>query len=75
MHNLLDLIKTKFKEKNIFIIASPYISDQKTQRIDDFVDSFKQRQNFKLITSITERKGQWQGTNWSRVIRVFSVEL
>jgi hypothetical protein len=75
MHNLLDLIKTKFKEKNVFIIASPYISDQKTQRIDDFVDSFKQKQYFKLMTSITERKGHWQGTNWSRVIRVFSVEL
>jgi hypothetical protein len=75
MHNLLDLIKNKFETKNIFIIASPYISDQKTQRIDDFVDSFQQYQNFKLLTTKTERKGQWQGTNWSRVIRVFSVEL
>jgi hypothetical protein len=75
MQNLLDLIKTKFKEKNIFIITSPYISNQKTQRIDDFVDSFKKYPNFKLMTSKTERKGQWQGTNWSRVIRVFSVDL
>jgi len=75
MQNLLELIKNNFDNKNIFIIVSPHISDQKTQRIDDFVDSFQSLTNFRLIMSKTEQKGQWTGTNWSRVIRVFSVEL
>ncbi len=73
--NLLNLLKHKYKRDNLFIITSPCISDQKTQRINDFVESFQLLSNFNLLLSITEKKGQWEGTNWSRVIRVFSVKL
>jgi len=75
LRQLVELIKNNFEGTNLFVIVSPYISDQKTQRIDDFVESFISLQDYKLISSVSERKGEWTGTNWSRIIRIFSVEL
>jgi hypothetical protein len=39
------------------------------------VSHFEKHPSFKLHLSITERKGAWIGTNWSRVLRVFEVEI
>lgn len=75
MIELIKMIKNCFKGLKVFVCVSPFVSDYKTQRIDDFVESFEGHVNFELILSITERKGQWKGTNWSRVIRVFKVTL
>jgi hypothetical protein len=75
LRQLVDLIKNNFEGSNLFVIVSPYISDQKTQRIDDFVESFKSLKDYKLISAVSERKGEWTGTNWSRIIRIFSVTI
>jgi hypothetical protein len=36
---------------------------------------FENSTSFKLFERITEKKGEWNGTNWSRTIRVFKTEL
>ncbi|TRW25972.1 hypothetical protein FMM05_07050 [Flavobacterium zepuense] len=75
MSDLINLIKDNFKGKNIFICVSPHVSNFKTERIDSFVDSFSNNLNFKLIADISERNGEWVGTTWSRVIRVFKLSF
>ncbi len=71
MTDLINLIKDNFKGKNIFICVSPFVSNFKTERIDGFVHSFANNLNFELISKISEKNGEWNGTKWSRVIRVF----
>ncbi|WP_264511614.1 hypothetical protein [Flavobacterium sp. N1719] len=75
MSDLINNIKNNFKGLKLFVCVSPFVSDYKTQRLDDFVTSFEEYSDFEIILSITERKGQWIGTNWSRVIRVFKAKL
>jgi hypothetical protein len=70
--NLIKLIKKSQKGTNYFICCSPYITDYKTNKIDNFVCSFENRI---MLLSIDEKTGQWNGVNWSRVIRVFKVIL
>lgn len=71
MTDLISLIKYNFKGKNIFVCVSPFVSNFKTERIDGFVDSFSNNPNFELISKISEKNGEWTGTSWTRVIRVF----
>jgi len=71
MIQLINLIKYNFRGKNIFICVSPFVSNFKTERIDGFVNSFSNELNFELISTISEKNGDWRGTSWSRVIRVF----
>ena len=86
MSNVLDMemfslmkfistIESNFTGLNYFIITSPYIDYARTERIEAFVSHFEKYSSFKLHLSITERKGAWIGTNWSRVLRVFEVEI
>ena len=75
MMDLVTNIKSTFSGINYFICVSPYITQLKTSRLDSFVDSFRKKDEFEIYTSIDERKGEWTGTNWSRVIRVFKVSL
>lgn len=70
--NLIELIKNSQAGTNYFICCSPYITDYKTNKIDNFVRSFENR---RMLLSIDERTGQWRGTNWSRVLRVFKTTL
>ena len=72
MNDLIDKIKVNFTGKNVFICASPYVSNFKTQRLDNFTQAFKNNDNYQIISEISEKKGEWSGTDWSRVIRVFS---
>ncbi|WP_312920777.1 hypothetical protein [Empedobacter brevis] len=71
MNDLINLIKHNFKGKNIFICVSPNESKYKRDRIDDFVQSFTNSSNFEIISNISEKNGEWTGTSWSRIIRVF----
>ena len=71
MRGLINFIRGNFMGKNIFICSSPYVSNFKTERIDGFVQSFSNNSNFEIISNISQKKGEWPGTNWSRVIRVF----
>lgn len=75
MSDLISKIKRNFKGINYFLCVSPFINELKTQRLTDFVNAFRDMDRFEMIESITERKGEWEGTNWSRVIRVFKAEL
>ncbi|WP_396177646.1 hypothetical protein [Flavobacterium sp.] len=71
MTDLINLIKYSFKGNNFFVCVSPFVDSYKTERINGFVQSFDNNPDFNLISDISERKGEWAGTNWSRVIRVF----
>ena len=75
MPNLINLIKENFKGENLFVCVSPYVDTFKTERINGFVHAFKNKPGFYLISSISERKHEWTGTNWSRVIRVFKCSI
>ena len=75
MMDLVTNIQSTFSGINYFICVSPYITQLKTSRLDSFVDSFREEDGFELYAKIDERKGEWKGTNWSRVIRVFKVTL
>lgn len=72
---LVDLMKTTFDGENYFICASPYINTLKTSRLDSFVKSFSKNKKFTKIKEITNRSGEWTGTKWTRVIRIFKAEL
>lgn len=69
--NLIELIKQSQKGVNYFICCSPYITDFKTNRIDNFVRSFRNRE---MIFSEDNRVGEWQN-GWTRVVRVFKTTL
>lgn len=71
MNEFINLINENFRGKNIFICSSPYVSNIKTERIDGFVQTFSSYKNFDIISNISEKSGEWSGTNWTRVIRVF----
>lgn len=71
MTDLINLIKHSFRGNNIFICVSPFVDTFKTERINGFVRSFNNNPDFNLLSNISERKGEWAGTNWSRVVRVF----
>ncbi len=78
MYSLMKLIGTiesNFEGRNYFIVTSPYIDYTRTKRIETFVSHFQKYPSFKLVLSITEKKGDWVGTNWSRVLRVFEVDI
>jgi hypothetical protein len=75
MTDLINLIKDSFKGNNIFVCVSPYVDTFKTERINSFVQSFNNNPDFNLLSNKSERKGEWIGTNWSRVIRVFKVTI
>ncbi|MCT4303358.1 hypothetical protein HZP20_03040 [Elizabethkingia anophelis] len=75
LSDLINLLKHNFKGKNIFICASPYVDNRKTERIDSFVQSFSTNTDFNLIFKLSEKKGEWAGTDWTRVIRVFKCQI
>jgi hypothetical protein len=75
MVDLVTNIKSTFSGNNYFVCVSPYISDLKTSRLDSFVESFKNEDEFKIYAKIDERNGEWNGKKWSRAIRVFKVTL
>jgi hypothetical protein len=67
--NLVELIMSTQKGINYFICCSPYITDYKTSKVDNFVRGFKERNE---IYSKNSRKGEWIN-DWTRVLRVFKV--
>lgn len=74
LSDLLHLIESNFSGNNYFLCVSPYINDTRTSRLDAFVKYFSKKENFKIIQSIDNGKGEWKG-NWTRVVRVFQVSL
>jgi hypothetical protein len=71
---LSDLIKSNFIGINYFVIVSPYITELKTNRINNFISEFENSSEFELLESKNKQKGEWKG-NWSLVLRVFKVRI
>jgi len=69
--DLIELLNSTFQGENYFVCVSPYISDLKTGRLQRFMESYSNNNDFEEIKSINNKKGHWSGTNWSRVVRVF----
>jgi hypothetical protein len=69
--NLIELIKKSQKGVNYFICCSPFITDFKTNKIDNFVSSFRNRE---MIFSEDNRAGSWQN-DWTRVARLFKTSI
>jgi len=74
IEKLVKHIREQFHGKNYFICVSPYVTDLKTAKIDAFAKYFNKFDNFKMIYEVDNKKGEWKN-DWSRVIRIFSVEL
>ena len=74
MSKLIDNIQLTFKGDNIFICVSPYISEHKTQRVDDFVEAFETYASFRLITKQNKKTGEWKN-KWTKIVRVFQVNI
>jgi len=75
MQHLISLIAQTQKGNNYFVCVSPYITDAKTARIDKFVQHFANNyDSYKTYYEVENRKGDWKN-EWSRVIRVFKVNL
>jgi hypothetical protein len=74
LSQLIDLVKATFSGENYFIVVSPFIDTTKTARIDAFLSQFSTCAGYELYGSHNNRAREWQG-NWTRVIRVFKVNL
>lgn len=74
MSNLVKVIEETFSGINYFICVSPYISLLKTNRLNQFMNYFKDKPNYNTIKIIDNSKGEWV-KNWTRVVRIFKVEL
>ena len=75
LHQLLEKIETNFKCINYFVCVSPYITDTKTNRIDNFVSHFNKFDTIS-IKKIDNQKGEWIGNgDWTRVVRVFKTKI
>lgn len=72
--NLLELINNNYDGENYFICVSPYVNDLKTNRIDTFVNYFSRMDEFELLATINNRKGEWIN-DWARVLRIFKVRI
>lgn len=70
MEKLLDLINESFYGSNIFVCVSPFINETRANRLNNFMNTFRNCQNFKTYLNIDNKKGNWE-RNWSRSIRVF----
>jgi hypothetical protein len=69
LYQLLEKIEVNFKGINYFVCVSPYITDTKTNRIDNFVSYFNKFKTSHII-KIDNKKGEWKN-DWTRVVRIF----
>lgn len=72
---LIKLIDATFLGENYFVCVSPFVDDLKASRLDNFMKSFSKNINYQIIKSIDNKKGQWTGTTWARVVRVFKASI
>lgn len=78
MTRLLDNISCNYKGVNYFVCVSPYITELKKNRIDSFVDFFRNYNSFQLIKSSNNTSNNWctyGSKSWSRILRVFAVVI
>lgn len=75
MDHLISIIEETQKGENFFVCVSPYITDVKTARIDKFVQHFANKyDSYHSYSEIESQRGEWRNT-WTRVIRLFRVNI
>jgi hypothetical protein len=72
--DLIQRLEKNFKGTNYFVCVSPYINDIKTNRLDTFMKSFSDKENFEKFISLSNKTGEWTN-NWTRVVRVFKADI
>lgn len=75
MAKLIELLKESFIDINYFICVSPFIDIKRVNRLNNFMGAFREFNGFKEYMSLDNPKGTWNGTNWSRAIRVFKAKI
>lgn len=77
LNDLLNLINDTFDGINYFICVSPYINFTKTNRLNQFMNYFSDKDDFLIIKEINNRhKYEWKSDkSWTRVIRVFKAKF
>ncbi len=71
---LIQRLENNFKGTNYFVCVSPYINDIKTNRLDTFMKSFSDKENFEKFISLSNKTGEWTN-GWTRVVRVFKADI
>lgn len=74
LNHLIELVKETFKGINYFVIVSPKINITRTTRIDEFINSITDDKSTQLFLKEEKSSGNWI-KSWSKVIRVFKVDL
>lgn len=74
INHLQNVISASMSNVNYFICVSPYINEIKVNRINSFEQYFSNFQNYRHIYDVNNLAGTWIG-KWTRVIRVFSIEI
>lgn len=72
---LIQRLENNFKGINYFVCVSPYINDIKTNRLDTFMKSFSDKDDFHKFISIDNKTGEWTNNGWTRVFRVFKCRI
>lgn len=70
---LIDLIRNNLSGENIFFCTSPYQHSTKTNRLDTFLNGFRD-DHIEVLMRKDSPRGSWIGS-WTRVIRVFTAKL
>ena len=73
LSSLIHNIKQSFTGIQYIVLSSPYINVAKTERINLFVSKLLLNQGIVLLDE-TKSKGSWIN-GWSKVLRVFKIEL
>jgi hypothetical protein len=71
---LINKIKNTLSGSNYFVCVSPNNGFLKSGRLDVFMNSLKEEGNYKLLKSINNKRGEWV-KDWTRVVRVFKIEI
>ena len=71
---LMKLLEEGYPGENYFVCASPNATTLKTSRLKSFIHYFSGKPGFEILGEANDDKGEWNG-NWTRIVRVFKVNL
>jgi hypothetical protein len=74
LSSLIKLVKESFVGENYFVVVSPKINTTRTARINEFIDSIVAGKQHDFLLNEDKSRGSWIG-NWSKVLRVFKVDI
>lgn len=74
LHDLIGLLRRNSTGLTYYVLASPFVSITKTQRLETFVEEISDGVKNQLLVTDSKKSGTWH-RGWSKVIRVFKTEL